>query len=155
MYVFCGQQLVNWIQKQVDDLQKVNMAMEATGHYWLALFSFLRKKGRPVQVINPIQSDAFRNLYICQTKNDTKDAFIIAEVLRFGRFSITLLARKNLIKLWQPRRFRFSLVDSIIAEHSHNRLGREKEEQVQSAAGSSFEIDYALECLSLSITFIA
>lgn len=59
-----GQQLLYGIQKQAGDLKKVNIAMEATSHYWLALFSFLRKQGAHVQVINPFQSDAFRKLWI-------------------------------------------------------------------------------------------
>lgn len=37
--------------------------------------------------MNPIQSDALRNLYIRQVKTDTRDCFIIAEVIRFGHYS--------------------------------------------------------------------
>nr|WP_243122416.1 IS110 family transposase [Clostridium septicum] len=42
--------------------------MEATGHYWLSLYSALIDFGFNVVVINPIQSDAFRKMYIRQTK---------------------------------------------------------------------------------------
>ncbi|UNO49407.1 IS110 family transposase [Alicyclobacillus acidoterrestris] len=52
-------------------------------------------------------------MYIRQTKNDTKDAFIIAEVLRFGRYSTTELGSDEIVALRQLSRFRFSLVDSI------------------------------------------
>ena len=53
---------------------EVVFAMEATGHYWLAL----RQDNQTVHVINPIQSDALRGLYIRKTKNDAVDAQIIA-----------------------------------------------------------------------------
>ena len=61
--------------------------MDSKRHYWLALYAHLIKDGYPVHVINPIQSDAFRGLFIRQTKTDTIDAVIIAEVIRFGMYS--------------------------------------------------------------------
>lgn len=87
--------------------------LEATGHYWLPLYCFLKKKGFTVNVINPIQSDSLRNLYIRQTKNDSKDSFIIAEVIRFGRFTTTNLSNENIFSLRQLCRYRKYLVDSI------------------------------------------
>jgi transposase len=108
-----GQKLIQWIRCVDSDLSSTHIAMEATGHYWLALHSFLRKHGLQPRVINPIQSDAFRNMYIRQTKNDAKDAFIIAKVLRFGRYTTSELASEEIIALRQLSRFRFSLVDTI------------------------------------------
>lgn len=64
-------------------------------------------------MINPLQSDALRNLYIRQTKTDTQDAFLIAEVLRFGQCRPTTLADETLIALRQLSRFRFHLVDTL------------------------------------------
>ena len=87
--------------------------MEATGHYWLPLYSRLIQDGYVVHVINPIQSDSLRNLYIRQTKTDAVDSFLIAEVIRFGRFTQTSLAEPDLIALRQLCRYRFSLVDNI------------------------------------------
>ncbi|MBQ3434033.1 MAG: transposase [Selenomonadaceae bacterium] len=60
--------------------------MEATGHYWLPLYAHLRQAGQTVHVINPLQSDALRNIFLRQTKNYTQDALIVAEVIRFGRY---------------------------------------------------------------------
>ena len=39
-------------------LDEVSFAMEATGHYWLALFTRLQKEGFRVQVINPVQTNS-------------------------------------------------------------------------------------------------
>ncbi|MBD3879981.1 MAG: transposase [Quinella sp. 1Q5] len=39
--------------------------------------------------------DALRSLFIRQTKNDTIDALIVAEVIRFGRYS--QIAPENII----------------------------------------------------------
>lgn len=91
----------------------VIIGMEATGHYWLPLYSRLIQEGFEVNVINPIQSDSFRNMYIRQTKNDSVDAFIIAEVIRFGRFSTTSLAQEDMLALRNLSRFRLFQVDAV------------------------------------------
>lgn len=90
----------------------VIIGMEATGHYWLSVYEHFTKLGYDVKVINPIQSDAFRKMYIRQTKNDSKDSFIIAQIMRFGQYSTTTLAEENLIALRQFSRYRLVLVDS-------------------------------------------
>ena len=86
--------------------------MEATGHYWLSLYAFLTENGLNVKVINPIQSEAFRKMYIRQTKNDSKDSFIIAQVMRFDKYSETKLAQENFIAMRQLPRYRLALVGS-------------------------------------------
>ena len=51
--------------------EPVVFGMEATGHYWLTLYTHLRNDGFTVHVINPIQSDALRGMYIRKTKTDS------------------------------------------------------------------------------------
>lgn len=75
------------------------LGMEATGHYWLSVYGYLLEQGFEVKVINPIQSEAFRKMYIRQTKNDRKDSFIIAQIMRFGQFSATNLAEETIVML--------------------------------------------------------
>jgi len=105
--------LMDFIRSHAVDVSSVAFGMEATGHYWLALYAHLRQAGYTVHVINPIQSDALRNLYIRQTKNDSKDSFIIAEVIRFGRFSETNISSPNMHALRELCRHRFFIVDSV------------------------------------------
>jgi len=105
--------LLDRVAKLNPDQLPVAIGMEATGHYWIALYSHLVSSGKTVHVINPVQSDAIRNLYIRQTKTDPVDAFIIAEVIRFGRFTQTQLAEPDMLSLRQLCRYRMSLVDTI------------------------------------------
>jgi len=49
-------------------------------------------------VINPIQSDSARNLYIRKSKTDKKDAFILADLLRMNRVTSTKLAEEPVLK---------------------------------------------------------
>lgn len=91
-------------------LNDVSFAMEATGHYWLALFSRLQKEGFRVQVINPVQTNSIRSFYIRQAKTDPRDALLIAEVIRFGRFSESALHPENLYELRELCRGRHAIV---------------------------------------------
>lgn len=92
--------------------------MEATGHYWYAIYSFLQSKCYTVYVINPIQSDSFRSMYIRKTKNDSKDSFLIAKVIRFGQFTTRTLAGKNLLAIRQLCHYR----DSVITDRTQIKL---------------------------------
>lgn len=87
--------------------------MEATGHYWLALYTHLREAGYCIHVINPIQSDALRGLFIRKSKNDKCDSFHIAEVIRIGRFTKTVLLEPDLLALRELCRHRFFFVDTV------------------------------------------
>lgn len=108
-----GQALLDYIFKNNQDNDVVVFGMEATGHYWLSLYCFLFDAGFQVNVINPIQSDAIRNLFIRKTKNDAKDSFLIAETIRIGRFTNTDLASEDMLSLRQLCRHRTDLVDYI------------------------------------------
>ena len=88
------------------------IGMEATGHYWLSVHGYLLEQNFEVKVINPIQSEAFRKMYIRQTKNDSKDSFIIAQIMRFGQFSTTTLSEEVIVAMRQLSRYRLALVDS-------------------------------------------
>lgn len=79
----------------------------------LNLYTHLVDIGATVHVINPIQSDALRGLYIRQTKNDAVDSLIIADVIRIGRYSESTIAQPDLLALRDLTRQRFYLVDMI------------------------------------------
>ena len=88
--------------------------MEATGHYWLSVYSFLFEKGFLLHVINPIQTDGWRRgVEIRKRKNDIIDSVLIADLIRYGQFVETRLADEDLFSLRPLTRFRTYLVESI------------------------------------------
>lgn len=90
------------------------IGMEATGHYWLSVYSFLFEKGFLLHVINPIQTDGWRRgTEIRKRKNDTIDSVLIADLIRYGQFIETRLADEDLFSLRTLTRFRTYLVESI------------------------------------------
>jgi transposase len=88
-------------------------ALEATGHYWLALYAFLRQAGLEVIVLNPLQTDAYRDSFLRKTKTDRRDSWIIADLVRIGRGRAALVPDRAILQLRELTRFRFSLVDQI------------------------------------------
>ena len=183
----------------------VIIGMEATGHYRLSVYAFFLELGYTVKVINPIWSEAFRKMYIRQTKNDSKDSYIIAQIMRFGEYSDTSLSEENIIALRQLSRYRLALVDAcgdckrrvialldqvfpeydklfsdtfgktssellltcptpdellgistrkltnILNKAGHGRFGKEKAEELKSAAKNTFGISFAKDAFSFQI----
>ena len=109
--------LMEYLNKNIGN-SPIQFGMEATGHYWYSIYSFLKEKGYTIHIINPIQSDSLRSMYIRQTKNDSKDSFLIAEVIRFGQFTTTSLANENLLSMRQLCRYR----DSVISDRTQIKL---------------------------------
>lgn len=103
--------LMSFIFKNIGNSPCV-FGMEATGHYWYPIYSFLKAKGYTIYVINPIQSDSLRKMYIRQTKNNSIDSFLIAEVIRFGQFGTTSMADENILAMRQLCRYRDSVISS-------------------------------------------
>lgn len=103
--------LMSFIFKNIGNSPCV-FGMEATGYYWYPIYSFLKAKGYTIYVINPIQSDSLRKMYIRQTKNDSIDSFLIAEVIRFGQFGTTSMADENILAMRQLCRYRDSVISS-------------------------------------------
>lgn len=91
------------------------IGMEATGHYWLNLYSCILGLDLEVHVINPIQTDAIRRMNIRKTKTDSVDCYYIAQVLRIGEYSDVSLQSDDIAELRQLCRYRYGLTDEISA----------------------------------------
>ena len=65
-----------------EDVNKVKVGLEATGHYSYNLLGYLIDKGFPTYVINPLHTNLYRkSLSLRQTKTDKVDAHTIASML--------------------------------------------------------------------------
>jgi transposase len=92
---------------------EINIGLEATGHYWLALYSFLVERGYRVIVINPLQVSAYRKTGLRKVKTDPKDAFWIADFIRVFRCQASEANVPVILKLRELSRFRFRLNEQI------------------------------------------
>jgi len=65
-----------------EDLNKIKVGLEATGHYSFNLLGYLVDKGLPAYVINPLHTNLYRkSLSLRKTKTDKVDARTIAAML--------------------------------------------------------------------------
>ena len=143
--------LMSFIFKNIGNSPCV-FGMEATGHYWYPIYSFLKAKGYTIYVINPIQSDSLRKMYIRQTKNDSIDSFLIAEVIRFGQFGTTSMG--ILEKYLTPENIENAPIDElfeITKDKSHNRLTKAKAISIKEAAADTFGIKIAQDAFSFQL----
>lgn len=109
-----GNALLEKITQHLADLDSLIIGMEATGHYWLSLYSFLRESTTHIHVINPILTDGWRkHTEIRKRKTDKIDALMIAEMIRYGNYVETTLSDENILSLRNLSRFRTFLVQSV------------------------------------------
>ncbi|MBG9550891.1 IS110 family transposase [Bacillus firmus] len=67
---------------------EVLVGIEPTGHYWLNLAYFLKERGIPLAMVNPMHVKRAKELDDnLPTKHDRKDALVIARLVKDGRFS--------------------------------------------------------------------
>ena len=75
-------ELYQKIESVMEDVSKVKVGLEATGHYSYNLLGYLIDKGLPTYAINPLHTNLYRkSLSLRQTKTDKVDARTIASML--------------------------------------------------------------------------
>ncbi len=90
----------------------VVFGLEATGIYYLPLYSALRRDGQKIRLYNPIQTSGFRKMNIRKTKTDPIDAAIIADMLRYSEPPLANgIQDLNLYQLRELVRIRHRLID--------------------------------------------
>lgn len=106
--------LLDKLSAFINTTAEVEIGMEATGHYWLSIYSFLVENGYTVHVVNPIQTDGWRKgTEIRKRKTDIIDSVLIADLIRYGDFVETSLSDEDTMSLRNLSRFRNYLVSSI------------------------------------------
>lgn len=96
-------------------LGEIHVGMEATGHYWLTLYTQLTTDGLgAITVINPLQAKAFQNSNIRGTKTDPVDARKLALLLKVGALKPSHIPSAELLALRQLTRLRTDLVELLV-----------------------------------------
>lgn len=96
------------------DKTEVLVGIEPTGHYWLYLAYFLEERGIPLVITNPMHVKRSKELDDnLQTKNDRKDALVIARLLKDGRFSYPRILKEKEAELRVGSTFRGKLTEEL------------------------------------------
>jgi len=94
--------LVAWMKElgQTHDKTDIVFGVEPTGHYWFPLAAFLQDQGIHFVIVNPHHVNKTKELEDnSQTKSDYKDAKVIADLIRNGKYSEPKLPTKEYAEL--------------------------------------------------------
>ncbi|WP_415783321.1 IS110 family transposase, partial [Alkalicoccus chagannorensis] len=83
--------LLEWVTQLKTSFHKTDVliGMEPTGHYWLPLAHMLKEYEIPVVLVNPMHVNRTKELDDnSPSKNDIKDAKVIAQLVKDGRYSV-------------------------------------------------------------------
>lgn len=84
--------------------------IEATGIWWENLYSFLTEKGFKVIVLNPHQTNKFREALRKKAKTDDIDAYVIAGLLRSKEYAASFIPEEVIQVLREIVKLRYQLI---------------------------------------------
>lgn len=108
--------LALWMKElgRVHEKTDIVFGIEPTGHYWFPLAAFLKEQGIQIVVVNPHHVNKSKELEDnSQTKSDYKDAKVIADLVRNGKYSEPNLPTKEYAELRILMNFREKIVVSL------------------------------------------
>lgn len=123
------EQMIHWIEglMKAHDKDQVMIGAEPTGHYWMNLAYYLKAKNVPFVLVNPMHVKKSKELDDnSPTKNDTKDARVIAQLIKDGRYSVPNLLEGLYAEMREGIKIRDQLLkdESRIKGRIHNWLDR-------------------------------
>ena len=74
-------------------------ALESTGIYHMTLLTFLKNNNFEVLLINPLITNSNKNNSIRKVKNDKKDAFSIANLVKYQDIKVSFLPSLDILRL--------------------------------------------------------
>ncbi|RID81556.1 IS110 family transposase [Peribacillus asahii] len=120
---------LSWIQQLIatHDMDQAIVGMEPTGHYWLNLAHFLKEQDVKFVVVNPMHVKKSKELDDnSPTKNDVKDARVIAQLVKDGRYAEPKIPQGVYAELRAARKIRDLLSVDLqsVQGQIHNWLDR-------------------------------
>ncbi|HAJ4019660.1 TPA: transposase, partial [Escherichia coli] len=108
--------LAAWMKElgRIHEKTDIVFGIEPTGHYWFPLAAFLKEQDIRVVVVNPHHVNKSKELEDnSQTKSDYKDAKVIADLIRSGKYSEPNLPTKEYAELRILMNFREKVMVSL------------------------------------------
>lgn len=120
---------LTWISelKREQGMEKVMVGMEPTGHYWFNLAHILKENEIKFVVVNPLHVKKSKELDDnSPTKNDVKDAKVIAQLVKDGRYAEPTIPQGVYAELRVAKKIRDILTDDLqtVQGQVHNWIDR-------------------------------
>jgi transposase len=123
------ERFISWFRKIMleHECKDVLVGMEPTGHYWLNLVHYLKEHHISCGVVNPLHVKKSKELDDnSPTKNDVKDAKVIAQLMKDGRYSMPNIPQGIYAELREAMKIRdhLSTDQRVVQGRVHNWLDR-------------------------------
>ncbi|MGV2941861.1 IS110 family transposase [Mesobacillus sp. LC4] len=123
------QLFLDWILhlKKEQEMEKVIVGMEPTGHYWLNLAHVLKENKIKFVSVNPLHVKKSKELDDnSPTKNHVKDARVIAQLVKDGRYAEPTIPQGVYVELRVAKKIRDLLTDDLqtVQGQIHNWIDR-------------------------------
>ena len=123
------QHFLKWISeiKKEQSMDKVVVGMEPTGHYWFNLAHILKENEIKFVAVNPLHVKKTKELDDnSPTKNDVKDAKVIAQLVKDGRYAEPTIPQGVYAELRVAKKIRDLLTDDLqtVQGQVHNWIDR-------------------------------
>lgn len=120
---------LSWISelKREQAMDKVIVGMEPTGHYWFNLAHILKENEIKFVAVNPLHVKKSKELDDnSPTKNDVKDAKVIAQLVKDGRYAEPTIPQGVYAELRVAKKIRDLLTDDLqtVQGQVHNWIDR-------------------------------
>lgn len=86
------------------------IGIEATGSFWENIYSLLKNKGFNIVLLNPYNTNKFREALAKKAKTDDIDALVIAQLLRTGEYVQSQVAEEDIQALRELTNLRYEFV---------------------------------------------
>jgi transposase len=113
--------------KKKQSMEKVIVGMEPTGHYWFNLAHFLKENEIKFVAVNPLHVKKSKELDDnSPTKNDVKDARVIAQLVKDGRYAEPTIPQGVYAELRVAKKIRDLLTEDLqtVQGQVHNWIDR-------------------------------
>lgn len=120
---------LTWISelKREQAMEKVMVGMEPTGHYWFNLAQILKENEIKFVAVNPLHVKKSKELDDnSPTKNDVKDAKVIAQLVKDGRYAEPTIPQGVYAELRVAKKIRDLLTNDLqtVQGQVHNWIDR-------------------------------
>lgn len=99
--------LLQYIKERGITKNEVLIGMEATGNFWENLYSFLTDREFKVIVLNPHQTNKFREAIRKKAKTDDIDALVTAGLLRSNEYSASYIPKESIENIRELVKLRY------------------------------------------------
>ena len=103
-------ELLNRLDKLNLNPGNLLLGIEATGIWWENLYCMLTEKGFKVVVLNPHQTNKFREALRKKAKTDDIDAYVIAGLLRSKEYASSFIPEESIQILREITKLRYQLL---------------------------------------------